>query len=115
MNLRQEKSMSETVSRAPWRRVESFLRIDEDVVLGKVRIRREACTGCGFCVQACPAHSLELMDKKARMLEEQPLCMSCGCCAALCPEEAIELVEFIQFRHGFRYLDRGEPEKPRRF
>ncbi len=107
--------MTETVSRTPWRKVESFLRIGEDVVLGQVRIRQEDCSGCGFCVKACPANSLEVVDKKARMLEEQPLCMSCGDCAALCPEEAIELVEFIQFRHGFRYLNRGKPEKPRRF
>lgn len=107
--------MKETVSRSPWRRVESFLRIGEDVVLGKVEIRQDACTGCGFCVQACPANSLEVVEKKARMLLDQPLCMSCGDCAALCPEEAIELTAFIQFRHAFRYLDRGEPEKPRRF
>jgi len=95
--------------------VESFLRIGEDVVLGRVEVRTEACTGCGFCVRACPAHSLEVADRKARMLQEEPLCMSCGDCVALCPEGAIRLVEFIQFRHAFRYLDRGAPEKPRRF
>jgi len=107
--------MTDKVSRSPWRRVESFLRIGEDVLLGKVEIRQEACTGCGFCAQACPANSLEVANRKARMLQEQPLCMSCGDCVALCPEVAIELVAFIQFRHAFRYLDRGEPRGPRRF
>ena len=107
--------MSESISRFRWRRVESFLRIGEDVVLGKIRVDPERCSGCASCVHACPAHSLELADRKARMLEEQPLCMSCGDCVALCPEEAIELTEFIQFRHYFRYLGRGTPEAPRRF
>jgi ferredoxin len=107
--------MTETVSRSPCRRVESFLRIDQDVDLGEVRIDPDLCTGCGSCVRACPAASLELYQKKARMLETRPLCMSCGDCAALCPEGAIELVRFIQFRQGFRYLGRGAPERPRRF
>jgi len=107
--------MTETVSRFPWRRLESFLNIDQDVDLGEVRIDPDLCTGCGFCVKACPAASLELHEKKARMLDSRPLCMSCGDCAALCPAGAIDLVKFIQFRHGFRYLGRGEPERPRRF
>jgi ferredoxin len=107
--------MADTRFASRWKKVESFHRIGEDVVLGKVRVDREACSGCGFCAQACPAQSLEVSDGKARMVENEPLCMSCGDCAALCPEQAIELVEFIQFRQYFRYLDRGDPEKPRRF
>jgi len=107
--------MEKSLTRFPWCKVESFLRIGEDVVLGKVRVDRERCSGCGLCVKACPAHSLELEGGKARMLEDRPLCMSCGDCAALCPEGAIELAEFIQFRRAFRYLGRGDPEPPRRF
>ena len=95
--------------------MESFQRIGEDVTLGRVQVAGDKCNGCSFCVQACPANSLELEDKKARMVEADPLCMSCGDCVAICPEDAIELIEFIQFKHYFRYLDRGTPEEPRRF
>jgi ferredoxin len=56
-----------------------------------------------------------VVDKKCRMVEELPFCMSCGDCLAICPENAIELAQFIQFKRFFRYLDRGEPEWPRRF
>ena len=97
------------------RKIESFSRIGEDVELGRVEIDRERCTGCGFCVKACAAASLEVIDKKCRMVEERPFCVSCGDCVAICPEDAIELVHFLQFKRFFRYLDRGKPEPPRRF
>jgi len=98
-----------------WRKVESMQRIGQDVVLGEIRVDPEVCSGCGFCVQACPANSLELNGEKARMVADEPLCMSCGDCAAICPEDAIEIVQFIEFRHYFRYLDRGKPAGPRCF
>jgi len=107
--------MTESLTRKQRRRIESFLRIGEDVILGKVVIDEERCTGCGFCVKACPSNALEVLDKKARMAKDQPLCFSCGNCTTICPEGAVELKEFIQFMHHFRYLDRGKPEQPRRF
>jgi ferredoxin len=85
------------------------------VILGKVIIDRDKCKGCGFCTVACAAASLEVVDKKCRMVEDLPFCMSCGDCVAICSEDAVELVDFIEFKRAFRYLDRGEPEPPRKF
>jgi heterodisulfide reductase subunit A-like polyferredoxin len=107
--------MPEFMTRKDRRRIESFKRAGEDVELGKVVIDIEKCTGCGSCIKACAAACLEVVDKKCRMVEERPFCMSCGDCAAICPEKAVELVNFIKFKRFFRYLDRGEPEWPRRF
>lgn len=97
-------------------RIESFRKIGEDVILGQVRVDREKCQGCGYCVKVCPAASLEVVEKKARMITDDiPMCMACGNCTAICPDQAIELVRMIEFKKYFRYLDRGKPERPRRF
>ena len=96
-------------------RVESFNRIGEDVIMGMVSIDPDKCKGCAYCTKCCAAAAIEVVDKKARMVTISPMCMSCGDCVAICPEGAITLKEFIQFKHYFRYLDRGEPQPPRRF
>lgn len=97
------------------RKVESFRRVGEDLILGEVAIDREKCTGCGSCVSVCPADSLEVKEKKAKMTEVFPMCFSCGNCTAICPEGAITITRFIEFKRYFRYLDRGEPKFPRKF
>jgi ferredoxin len=107
--------MPEYLTRKDKTRVESYNRLGEDMILGKVVIDQDKCTGCGLCVGACAASAIELEDKKARMVKDFPACISCGDCVAICPEEAIELVEFIQFHRFFRYIDRGKPEPPRKF
>ena len=107
--------MPEHISIGNRGKIESFTRIGEDVTLGVVVVDHDKCKGCGLCADACPASSLELVDKKSRMVEVLPVCMSCGDCIAICPEGAIELTEFIVFNGYFRYLDRGKPEEPRRF
>jgi ferredoxin len=95
--------------------MEDFNKIGQDLVLGRVEIDLEKCTGCGMCAKACPSAVLMVENKKARIDEFFPACMSCGDCVAICPENAITLKEFIQFKRYFRYLDRGKPEFPRKF
>ncbi len=96
-------------------KIESFLKIGEDVELGEVEIDGEKCSGCGYCIRACAASAIELVNKTARMVEDLPFCISCGDCVAICPENAIKLTRFIDFKKAFRYLDRGEPLWPRKF
>lgn len=97
-------------------KIESFHRIGTDVILGKVYIDSEKCIGCGMCTKCCAAASLEVVDKKSRMVEGRlAFCMSCGDCVAICPEAAIDLTDFIEFRGFFKYLDRGKPDWPRKF
>ncbi len=107
--------MTEFLTKKERKRVESFLKIGEDVILGSVKIDHDLCKGCKFCAKSCPAAVLEIIEKKCRMVEILPMCMSCGCCVAICPENAINMVSFIEFKYFFRYLDRGTPELPRQF
>ncbi len=50
-------------------------------------IDAERCTGCGLCVEICPAGTISLAGGKAAVTGERSL--SCGHCAAVCPAEAI--------------------------
>jgi ferredoxin len=50
----------------------------------------DRCTGCGACVEVCPAGAMALVEGKARVDEET--CIGCGSCADECPEGAIQPV-----------------------
>lgn len=54
------------------------------------------CTGCGWCVAACPDHLLVLEvgagGRKAAELAQPDLCPGCGKCIPVCNFRAIKLV-----------------------
>jgi len=50
-------------------------------------IDQEVCTGCGQCVDACPADAITIQNVKAVI--NQSLCRQCGICADQCPVQAI--------------------------
>ena len=47
------------------------------------------CTGCGTCIDQCPASALSLSDHLPRV--DADLCITCFCCQEICPEKAITL------------------------
>jgi len=96
-------------------KIESFQKLGDDFVMGKVAIDQDSCSGCGLCVPACMPRSIEMVNKKARMVTDLPLCMDCGDCVAICPENSIKVITFVELKRAFRFLDRGKPEPPRRF
>ena len=62
---------------------------------GIVHIIDERCKGCGFCVEFCPRHLIEMSDQTnsrgyhpPKVLDDQD-CVNCGLCALLCPDFAI--------------------------
>lgn len=65
----------------------------------RVRILRERCKGCGFCVEYCPYNVLEISNEFNNMGYHPPhvknaeACTNCGLCEMLCPEFAIYLEE----------------------
>jgi len=51
-----------------------------------MRIHRNRCTGCGYCLLTCPADAIE-SDGWASIDQEK--CTACGLCSAVCPNDAI--------------------------
>jgi len=48
----------------------------------------EKCTGCGMCETVCPHGVLEIVERKAQIVDLNG-CMECGACSKNCPVEAV--------------------------
>jgi formate hydrogenlyase subunit 6/NADH:ubiquinone oxidoreductase subunit I len=51
-------------------------------------VDKEACTGCGVCVDVCPVEAIIMENEKASITDE---CSECGVCVDECPSDAISL------------------------
>ena len=79
---------------------------------GIVEFDYDKCSSCGMCVKICPASTLEMIDKKARM--KQPLeCMMCSDCVAICPEGAITATRNYRYTGRYKTIGSGALLKPR--
>ena len=58
------------------------------IVTRKPKCAKKRCTGCGTCVEVCPAHALRLVDDKPSFDYKE--CIRCYCCQEMCPEGAIK-------------------------
>lgn len=109
--------MPETLTRKQRRKIENLTLFNSDYTAGRVVINLEKCSGCRMCVEICPGNALMInADSKPELKSGvEGMCMACGDCTAICPSEAICIDTFLQFNYFFHYLDRGNPEPPRRF
>ena len=55
-----------------------------------LRLEREACVGCGRCMEVCPHLIFGMWEKKAEVLDHDA-CIECGACAQNCPARAISV------------------------
>ncbi len=53
-----------------------------------IAIKKEACVGCGKCVEVCPGNLIKLQDKKAVIKKEKD-CWGCTSCLKECRLGAI--------------------------
>ena len=65
----------------------------QEVICGRTLLRPKPdpalCTGCGTCVDQCPAGALTMADALPRV--DTDACITCFCCQEMCPEQAITL------------------------
>lgn len=54
-----------------------------------LKVNLQTCTGCTLCVRACPYAAIEVVNKKAIVLDN---CTLCGACVKVCPVNALEIV-----------------------
>lgn len=54
-----------------------------------VRLQRDKCQGCVFCVKVCPTEAVRVRNGKAEILGDR--CIDCGACAAKCPYHAFSV------------------------
>ena len=62
------------------------------VVRKIIQIDEELCTGCGNCIVDCAEAALEIIDGKAKVVNEL-FCDGLGACIQGCPEGALEIIE----------------------
>jgi Fe-S-cluster-containing hydrogenase component 2 len=57
-----------------------------------IEIDEEKCDGCGLCVPACEEGAIQIIDGKARLVQDR-YCDGLGACLGDCPRGAITIVE----------------------
>ena len=67
------------------------------VLTPKPVIQNNRCIGCGKCAESCPAHTIELRERKAVI--NYSGCIKCYCCHEMCPVRAISVRRLGLFTH----------------
>ncbi|MFC1864156.1 ATP-binding protein [Thermodesulfobacteriota bacterium] len=57
-----------------------------------IEINEELCDGCGLCVPSCAEGAIEIIDGKAKIVEDM-YCDGLGACLGECPNEALKIIE----------------------
>ncbi len=57
-----------------------------------IEIDEDKCTGCGACVTKCAEGALQIVDGKAKVVNDV-FCDGLGACIGECPEGALKIVE----------------------
>ncbi len=67
--------------------MQDFRYIDDVATL---QLDRQACIGCGSCVEVCPHRvlAMEEAERKVRV-QDRNGCIECGACAMNCPTRAL--------------------------
>ncbi len=57
-----------------------------------IQIDEGLCDGCGLCIPSCAEGALQIIDGKARLIEDK-VCDGLGACLQDCPQGALQIIE----------------------
>ena len=66
-----------------------FAKFAAKVLKSYPQVDTNICVGCGKCAESCPAHIIEIKNRKAVFKKKG--CISCFCCQEMCPVKAISV------------------------
>lgn len=64
-------------------------RILTSLFIGKPKVRKDLCKGCGLCTTICPASAIVISD--GLPVFDYRACIHCYCCQEMCPEGGIKV------------------------
>lgn len=67
----------------------AFAKIAAKILKSYPQVDESICVGCGKCAESCPAHIIEIKNRKAKFRKKG--CISCFCCQEMCPVKAISV------------------------
>ena len=66
-----------------------FVKFASTVLKSYPKLDYDKCIGCGKCAESCPAHIIDIKNRKAKFKKKG--CISCFCCQEMCPMKAISV------------------------
>ena len=82
------RTLEESIAQAQGAAIRAVTVISKDKLLAKGEIpnvNEKWCSGCGFCVEACPYDARQI-DEESKVAEVvEVLCQACGACTVACP------------------------------
>lgn len=78
-----------------------------------IKIKEEACNGCGYCLKLCPVLHLKAGDNRVIYKDKSSPCIHCFNCVRLCPQKAAYLdVDLERAKAFFAKVTKKGKESP---
>ena len=77
--------------------------------MAQIAFLERKCTGCGLCVEKCPAGALSFSQGTPRVLFDPAKCIACDTCIHLCPHDASPRIRNLTPEQTFAEIQKQIP------